>query len=134
MARTESAADLLGFAVPKDIQNNPVREVDHARQREMWWSVLGVAFLVAGLLLAAWQHFEWRRLGYRLEQLQQQRAAEDSTSRRLHLELAALTSPERIEQLAVTELHLVAPTQTEAVVIERVREAARPARTLVARR
>ena len=134
MARTKGAADAMGFAVPKDIQNNPVREVDHVRQREMWWSVVGVAFLVAGLLLAAWQHFEWTRLGYRLEQLQQQRAAEEAANRRLHLELAALLSPERIERVATTELHLVAPTQTEAVVIQRVREAARPARTLVARR
>lgn len=134
MAQTDDVADVMGFVVQKDIQNNPVREVDHARQREMWWSVVTMAFLAGGLLLAVWQHAEWTRLGYRLEQLQQQRAAEEATSRRLNLELAALGSPQRIEQLATTQLHMVAPKLTEAEVIERVHEAARPARTLVARR
>ncbi|MCX6549975.1 MAG: cell division protein FtsL [Acidobacteria bacterium] len=134
MARTTGAADALGFAVPKDVHNNPVREVDRARNREMWWSALFVSVLVGGLLLAVWQHYEWTQLGYALGALQQERAAEETANRQLRLELETLRAPQRIELLATTQLHLVAPTQTEAVVIERVRQAAQPARTLVAQR
>ena len=134
LSRTRGTADALGFAVPKDIHNNPVREIDRARNRELWWSVLFAGVLVAGLLLAVWEHNEWRRVGYQIASLQQQKAAAETANRQLILELETLRSPQRIELLATLQLHLVAPSQTEAVVIERIREAARQPRTLVARR
>ena len=134
LSRTRGTADALGFAVPKDIHNNPVREIDRARNRELWWSVLFAGVLVAGLLLAVWEHNEWRRVGYQIASLQQQKAAAETANRQLILERETLRSPQRIELLATLQLHLVAPTQTEAVVIERIREAARQPRTLVARR
>ena len=63
------------YAIKKDIRNNPiVREVDRERHREMWRSVGIGVFLVAVLLFSAWQHFELLQHGYRLEQMQQERA------------------------------------------------------------
>jgi cell division protein FtsL len=126
--------DAIGFSVPKDIQNHPVRKVDLARQREMWRSVAFVSALVGGLLLVAWQHSRWTDVGYDLGRLQEERVAIEMESRHLHLELETLSAPQRIERLAMRDLHMVAPSQTEAVVLERVRAAAAPARTLVARR
>jgi cell division protein FtsL len=134
MARTPAAQEAMAFSVPKDIQNHPVRNVDRARQREMWWSVVFVSLFVGALLLVAWEHSEWRDLGFATDRLQHERAAAEAESRHLRLELESLKAPQRIEELAIRDLHLVAPSQTEAVVLEIVREAATPPRTLVARR
>ena len=124
----------MAFCIPKDIQNHPVRNVDRARQREMWWSVAWVSVLVGALLLVAWEHSQWTDLGYEMTRLQKERNASEAENRHLRLELETLRRPQRIETLALRDLHLVAPSQTEAVVLEIVREAATPSRTLVARR
>jgi cell division protein FtsL len=123
------------YAIKKDVRNNPiVREVDEARQRELWKSVGVAAFLVVVLLFSAWQHFELLRHGYQIEEMQRQRAAEEESARRLRLEIETLKSPKRIEALATQQLHLVAPSRDEAIVIERVLPADPPAATVVARR
>jgi cell division protein FtsL len=123
------------YAIRKDVRNNPiVREVDEARQRELWKSVGIAAFLVVVLLGSAWQHFELLRHGYQVEELRRQRAAEEETGRRLRLEVATLRSPKRIEALATEQLHLVAPSSAEAIVIERVTPADPPAKSVIARR
>src|ERR1051326_5926051 len=109
------------YAIKKDVRNNAiVREVDESRQREMWKSAGVGAFLVLVLLFSAWQHFELLRHGYQTEELKQQRTAEEETGRRLRLEIDTLPSPKRIEALATEQLHLVAPSRDEAIVIERV--------------
>jgi cell division protein FtsL len=123
------------YAVKKDVRNNPiVREVDEARQRDMWKSVGVAGFLVLVLLFSAWQHFELLRHGYQIETMKKQSAAEDETGRRLRLEIETLRSPKRIEALATEQLHLVAPTRGEAIVIERVLPADPPAKSIVASR
>lgn len=128
-------AEAFEYAIKKDVRNNPiVREVDNARQRDLWKTVGIAALLVVMLLLWAGQQFELLRHGYRLETLQRQRAAEEDIARHLRLEIETLTSPKRIEELAVGRLHLVAPTQEEAIIIERVVPAEPPARSVVAQR
>ena len=123
------------YAIKKDVRNNPiVREVDEARQRELWKSVGIAGFLVLVLLVSAWQHFELLRHGYQVEELQKQRAAEEDTTRRLRLEIDTLKSPRRIEALATEQLHLVAPSRDEAIVIERVAPTELPNASVVARR
>src|ERR1700724_2139124 len=103
------------YAVKKDVRNNPiVREVDEERQRELWTSVGIAGFLVLVLLFSAWQHFELLRHGYRVEQMQSERATEEDAARHLRLEIETLKSPKRIEALATEKLHLVAPAQGEA--------------------
>ena len=89
------------YAIRKDVRNNPiVREVDETRQRELWKSVAVGGLFVVMLLFWAWQQFELLRHGYRLEEMQRQRAAEEETARHLRLEIETLRSPKRIEQLA----------------------------------
>jgi cell division protein FtsL len=123
------------YAIKKDVRNNPiVREVDEARQREMWKSVGVAGLLVLVLLFSAWQHFELLRHGYQIEEMQRQRAAEEDTARRLRLEIETLKSPKRIEALATEQLHLVAPTRDEAIVLERIMTADPPPKAIVARR
>jgi len=134
MVRTPGVEDAISFSVPKDIQNHPVRKVDLARQREMWWSVVFVSLLVGGLLMVAWQRSQWTELSYDISRTQDAGAAAETENRHLRLELDTLCAPQRIERLAMRDLHLVAPLRTESVVLDRVRQATAPARTLVARR
>jgi cell division protein FtsL len=123
------------YAIKKDVRNNPiVREVDEARQLELWKSVGVAGFLVLVLLFSAWQHFELLRHGYQVEQMQREKAAEEETGRRLRLEIDTLKSPRRIETLATERLHLMTPSADDAVVIERVLPADPPAKSVVARR
>ena len=123
------------YAIRKDVRNNPiVREVDQARQRELWTSVGVAGFLVIVLLFSAWQHFELLRHGYQIEELNRDRAAEEETGRQLRLEIDTLRSPKRIEALATERLRLVAPSAEEAVVLERVQPPDPPAKTVIARR
>ena len=124
------------YAIKKDVRNNPiVREVDDARQRELWKSIGIAGFLVLVLLVSAWQHFELLRHGYQIEEMQRERATEVEAGRRLRLEIDSLRSPKRIEALALEQLHLVTPSRDEAIVIERVLPAdPPPASSIVAQR
>ena len=123
------------YAIKKDIRNNPiVREVDRDRHREMWRTAAICVFLVAVVLFWAWQHFELLRHGYRLEQMQRERAAETEVNRHLRLEIETLRSPIRIERLATGRLQMVAPGPEDASVIERVLPPPSPPQSAVARR
>ena len=109
------------YEIRKDVRNNQiVREVDERRLRDLWQSLgIGVV-LVLVLLFSAWQHFELLRHGYRLEQMQRERAAENDINRHLRLEMETLRAPQRIEKLATERLGMVAPGAAEAIVLERV--------------
>ena len=123
------------YAIKKDVRNNPiVREIDRERNREMVRSVAIGVFIVSVLLFWAWQQFELRRNGYRLEQMQQERAVEAEVNRHLRLEAQTLQAPERIERIALGRLRMVAPRPEDASVIERVVETAPPPRSVVASR
>ena len=125
----------LDYDIERDIHNNPiVREIDDARQRELWrLGAVGVS-LVAVLLFSAWQHFELLRHGYEIEQMEAERAHELELNRHLRLEIETLRSPRRIERIATEDLHLVAPTPAEVQVIELITPAPLPDASVVASR
>ena len=128
-------AGTFEYEIRKDFRNNQiVREVDERRLRDLWMS-LGIGLvLVMVLLFSAWQHFELLRHGYKLEQMQRDRSAENDINRHLRLELETLRSPQRIEKLATERLGMVSPGDAEAVVLERVTPPEAPARSVVASR
>jgi cell division protein FtsL len=125
--------ETFDYDIRKDVRNNPIiREVDEARQRELWQSVgIGVVMLLV-LMFSAFQHFELLRHGYRLEQMQRDRAAEDEINRHLRLEIETLRAPQRIEKLATDRLGMVAPDGEQAIVLERIAPPEPPAKALVA--
>lgn len=133
-ARTHEVADPVEFGVRPGIRNNPVRQIDRVRHRAMWSSLVGLAVLVAAVLVAVWQHSELRRYGYAIERLQQERAEVEKANRQLWVELEMLRSPSRIEALAIENLRLVSPGPNDAIILERVRQTARPSGAVVARR
>jgi len=128
-------AEAFEYAVRKDVRNNTiVREVDAERQAEMWKTAGLAGLFPVAIMFWTWQHFELLRHGYKVEQMERERAAEEELTRQLRLEVEMLKSPKRIEALATHELHLVAPAQNEAIVIERVLPADPPAKSVVALR
>jgi cell division protein FtsL len=123
------------YAVKKDVRNNPiVREVDEARQRELWKTGGITAVLLLIVLFSAWQHFELLRHGYQVDQMQREKALEEEISRQYRLEIDTLRAPKRIEALAMGELHLIAPSSDDAIIIERIAPADSPAKSVMARR
>jgi cell division protein FtsL len=123
------------YAVRKDVRNNPiVREVDEARQQQLWRSARIGAVLVVVVLFSAWQHFQLVSHGYRLQRMQQERAAEDEINRHLRLEIETLRDPRRIERLATQKLRMVTPDREQAIVLERVTPSAPPQKSIVATR
>ena len=123
------------YAIRKDVRNNPiVREVDERRQRELRQSIaIGCVLVLVGLF-TAWQHFELIRRGYRLEEMQRQRAAQEDITRHLRLEIETLRAPQRVEKIATQQLGMVEPGPSEAVVIERMLQPEPPENSLVATR
>lgn len=120
------------YAIKKDIRNNPVvREIDE-RQRHEMRRTLGLSVLVVGMLLfSAWQSFRMVNTGIHIEKLRVQLREEQALSRQLRLEFETLRAPHLIEERARQELHLVAPTPADTVVIQRAPAAAAP-RAIVA--
>jgi hypothetical protein len=123
------------YAIKKDVRNNPiVREIDESRQRELWKSGGVAAVLVLLVLFSAWQHFELLRHGYKLEEMEREKAEQEEVGRQYRLEIDTLRSPRRIETLATERLHMIAPTLGDAIVIERAVASDPPAPSVVARK
>ena len=122
------------YAIKKDVRNNPiVREVDAARQRQIWRSLWVGGLLVVVVLFSAWQNSELIQHGYNMQRLQAEYAEQLEINRRLTLDVETLRSPERIERIA-REMKLVSPPPDRAVVIERVTPAAPPGKSIIASR
>jgi cell division protein FtsL len=123
------------YAIKKDVRNNPiVRELDEARQRQLWKTAGICGALVVVVLFSVWQNFELVRHGYEIQRIERQRAEEEAINRRLNLEIETLRAPARIERIATRDLHLVAPSGDQAIVIERVIPADAPSKSIVAAR
>ncbi len=120
------------YAIKKDIRNNPVvREID-AQQKRDFLRTIGVALMIVATgLFAAWQHYNVVQKRYEIQRIEQTRAAEEALNRKLRLEVETLRSPQRIERMALRDLHMVAPASKDTLVIERARGDA-PERAMMA--
>jgi hypothetical protein len=122
-------------AIKMDVRNNPiVREIDEARQREMWRWLLVSTGLVAVILFSLWQRFSVIRLGAEVERMQRELAEEQVVNVQLKLTAEQLSTPGRIEALASkAPLHMTAPTSASTQILSRATSAI-PPRTAVAAR
>ena len=123
------------FVVRKQVQNRTiVREVDHARQRDLVRTVLGGACVLATVLFAAWQHLDARRLDKVEAGLARQEARLRAVHRHLVLEQEVLVGPARVEAIATRQLGMKPPTHETSTVIERVTVTPPPTSAVVAQR
>lgn len=123
----------LEFAIKQDIRNNPVvREVDADQKREFIRMLVWAAVMVAMLIVALAPKFTTVTTGYRVEDLRDDLAREDALYRQYRLEMEQLLRPQLLEHRAASELGLVAPTERDTLVIERVPASSPPNRAIVA--
>jgi cell division protein FtsL len=80
-----------------------------AELKEFWRRVGIGAAIAACLLVYAWQHFECIQIRYRIERLDAQRARSAELNEQLHLEIATLRSPMRVDAIARNQLGLTVP-------------------------
>jgi len=86
-----------------------VRFAPPAELKDFWRRVGVGAALAACLLFYAWQHFECIQIRYRIERLDAQRARVAELNEQLHLEVATLRSPMRVDAIARNQLGLTVP-------------------------
>src|SRR6185295_4566055 len=104
--------------VSKKIDNSRVvRLRNSAHSQEMFRYLLIGSLLAAVIFLYAWQHFQSIQLSYSMESLKAQQAEAAELNRQLTLEVAALRSPARIDQIA-RQLGLRAPVPEQLAPME----------------
>jgi len=86
-----------------------VRPAPPARLRDFWRRVIVSSGIAALLLSYAWQHFECIQLRYKIEQLETERTQAAELNQQLHLEVATLHSPMRVDAIARNQLGLTVP-------------------------
>jgi len=114
----EEAAFLLG----KPIDNSQVvRQVDPRASRDIWFLLVLVALLVAGLVLYAWPALQIRTTGMTAVRLSREKERLIEANRKLRLEKAALEDLKRVEAIARRDLGLAPPAPGRQVVVETLR-------------
>jgi len=94
----------------KRIDNSRLsRPMATSQMKEFRRRLLIGAVLMACLLSYAWQHFECIQIRYQLEQLSTERAQAAELNQQLHLEVATLRSPMRVDSIARNQLGLTVP-------------------------
>ena len=94
----------------KRIDNSRLeRPMAPARVRDFWQRLAVGAGIAALLLFYAWQHFECIQIRYQIEQLDAARTQAAQLNQQLHLEVATLRSPMRVDAIARNQLGLTVP-------------------------
>ena len=97
------------FTIKRIDNSRLVRVVSEHLWRD-WCRVMVLSVALAGLaLLYAWEHFQCLQLGYRLEELKASYNQASELNQRLHLEIASLRAPGRIDAIARLKLGLNVP-------------------------
>jgi cell division protein FtsL len=103
----------------KQIDNSRLVRPAHPEQLRDLWRRLAVGAALAGcLLFYAWQHFECIQIAYQIEQLNGERAQATELNQQLHLEVATLRSPMRVDAIARTQLGLTVPVPGQVAPVE----------------
>ena len=101
---------MMDYHTVKRIDNTRLaRPSSPARLRDLWKLCAVGGALAACLLIYAWQHFECIQIRYQVEQLESQRAKAVQLNQQLHLEVASLRSPMRVDTIARNQLGLTVP-------------------------
>jgi cell division protein FtsL len=106
------------YTVKRIDNSRLVRPLHPAQLRDFWRRVAAGAGLAACLLVYAWQHFACIQLRYGIEQLESRRAQAAELNQKLHLEVATLESPMRVDLIARNELGLTLPGPGQMAPVE----------------
>ncbi|HUI68380.1 MAG TPA: cell division protein FtsL [Nitrospirota bacterium] len=81
--------------------------------------VLIMLLIVSGLILYVGGKVKIVRLGYQLEALERERRELERENRSLRIEVSSLSSPARIEEIAINRLGMIHPPKENLVVVRR---------------
>ncbi len=95
------------------------------RSGNLRWVVLA-AVVVACLMVYVGGKVQFYRLGYQIEELERQKRDLERANRSLQIEASSLSSPGRIEEIAVRKLGMARPARENIVVVKRMSAAPRP--------
>lgn len=84
------------------------------------------ALIVAGTILYVGGKVKIVSLGYQIEALQHEKQELERENRSLRIEASSLSSPARIEEIAVKRLGMIRPEKEDIVVVKRKKETAGP--------
>jgi len=124
------------FTIKRIDNSRLVRPAPPARLHGFWRRVAVGAAMAGCLLSYAWQHFQSIQLRYQVEQLESRRAQAAELNQQLHLEVATLRSPMRVDAIAREQLGLTTPVPgqitrmdgSNEAVLAQVRAVAQPSR------
>jgi cell division protein FtsL len=103
----------------KQIDNSRLVRPAHPAQVKDFWRRLAVGAAMATCLLSyAWQHFQCIQIRYRIEQLDSERAQATELNQQLHLEVATLRSPMRVDAIARNQLGLTVPVPGQVAPVD----------------
>ncbi len=75
--------------------------------------------IIVGLLLYVGGKVKIMRLGYQIEALERQKRELERENGSLRIEASSLTSPARIEELAIKRLGMIRPAEDHIVIVKR---------------
>lgn len=114
MASTASAASR---AVAGGGRERPARTPRRARRQSIIWTA-GLLVVLMGLVwLHVWLRLQVVHLGYVLSTTSKLQGRLEQENRELKIELATMTSPERLESLARRRLSLRQPEKGQVIVL-----------------
>jgi cell division protein FtsL len=103
----------------KQIDNSRLARPTHPAQVKDFWRRVAVGAAMAACLLSyAWQHFECIQIRYQIEQLDGDRAQATELNQQLHLEVATLRSPMRVDAIARNQLGLTVPVPGQVAPVD----------------
>ena len=97
------------------VNNSVIRQIDAKSHRDYIVVTALAAIFLFGLFAYGWQHYQWIQYGYRIEEAQKKKEQLAETGRRLRLERASLSNPQRIDSIARKQLGMVVPAPGQLV-------------------
>lgn len=98
---------------------NRLSDIRRRKRRRVLLISLVTLLLFSVLLLRIWFSSKAVELAYEIDRLSAEKEALEEENKKLLLEIAKLESPERIGEIAVTDLKMVRSSDTEVIMLER---------------
>lgn len=91
-------------------------------RRDSFRRVLLALLIISGLLLYVGGKVKIVQLGYQIEALEREKRELERANRSLLIEASSLSSPARIEEIAIKRLGMVRPAKENIVMVKRKRD------------
>ncbi|HVO95168.1 MAG TPA: cell division protein FtsL [Terriglobales bacterium] len=117
MAAANSAQSLKGSSVKQERAERPSRRNKGERWRRFLLLASLTLCLIAAVLVHVWLRLQVVQMGYVLSTTSKLQSRLEQENRELKLELATMTSPDRLEALARRRLGLVPPEKGQVIVL-----------------